>query len=135
MRIECTYIACDDTEFETEAECLAYERGIEDRLKAAVFYDDEKKIVDVENDGTGNAYYIRIVNANDAPSLLRWLYNYVGFDYPKDDDYTDGDLLVYDCDHDEWVNLTAQKKFIEKVEAMFKKEGEQNARTTSDKAN
>jgi len=134
MRVECTYIAIDETEFDTEAECLAYEQGLKDRLKAAVFYDDERKVVDAEKDGTGDAYYIRIVDAKEAPFLFEWLSHYVGFDYPADDDYKDGDLFVYDCDHDEWVNLTAQKKFIEGVEALFKKEGESDATGASPSA-
>ena len=127
MRVECTYIAFDETEFDTEAECLAYEKGVKDRMKAAIFYDDEKNIVDVEKDGTGDAYYIRIVDAEQTPFLFDWLYNYVGFDYPHDEYYENGDLFNYDRNHDEWVNLTAQKKFIEKVESMFKKEGEINS--------
>lgn len=124
MRVECTYIAFDETEFSDKEECLAYEKAVREQRKAAVFYDDERKVVDVEKDGTGDVYYIRIVDAKQAPFLFEWLCNYVGFDYPKDEDYEDGDLFVYDCDHDEWFNLTAQKKFIEKVEQMFKKEGD-----------
>lgn len=123
MRVECAYIAMDETEFDTEAECLAYEHGLKDRLKAAVFYDDERNVVDAMKDGTGDAYYIRIVDAKEAPFLFEWLCHYVGFDYPKGEDYEDGDLLVYDCDHDEWVNLTAQKKFIESIEKLFKEKG------------
>lgn len=128
MRIERTYIAFDETEFSDKEECLTYEKYIRENMKAAIFYDDEREVVDVEKEGTGNAYYIRIVNAKKAPALFRWLNDQFGMEHPKDDDYEDGDLYVYDCDHDEWVNLTAQKKFIEKVESFFnKKEGEEDS--------
>ena len=126
MRSETTYYAFDDTEFYSEEECLAYEKSVSEKRTAAEFYDDEMNLVDVQKDGTGDAYYIRIINAEKAPGLFRWLNDQFGMEHPEDGDYEDGDLYVYDCDHDEWVNLTAQKKFIEKVEQMFKKEGEKN---------
>lgn len=126
MRSETTYYAFDDTEFDTAGECLAYEKSMSEQMTAAEFYDDEMNIVDAQKDGTGDAYYIRIINAKKAPALFRWLNDQFGMEHPEDGDYEDGDLYVYDCDHDEWVNLTAQKKFIEKVEQMFKKEGEKN---------
>lgn len=126
MRSETTYYAFDDTEFDTAEECLAYEKSVSEQMTAAEFYDDEMNIVDAQKDGTGDAYYIRIINAKKAPALFRWLNDQFGMEHPEDGDYEDGDLYVYDCDHDEWVNLTAQKKFIEKVEQMFKKEGEKN---------
>lgn len=126
MRSETTYYAFDDTEFYSAEECLAYEKSVSEQMTAAKFYDDEMNLVDAQKDGTGDAYYIRIVNAEKAPALFRWLNDQFGMEHPEDGDYEDGDLYVYDCDHDEWVNLTAQKKFIEKVEQMFKKEGEKN---------
>lgn len=126
MRSETTYYAFDDTEFYSEEECLAYEKSVSEQMTAAEFYDGEMNLVDVQKDGTGDAYYIRIINAKKAPALFRWLNDQFGMEHPEDGDYEDGDLYVYDCDHDEWVNLTAQKKFIEKVEQMFKKEGEKN---------
>ena len=86
MRTETIYYAFDDSEFDNEEECLAYEKEIKDRMNAAVFYDDEKAIVDVEKDGTGNVYYIRIVDAKRALFLFAWLCDYCGFDYPNDDD-------------------------------------------------
>ena len=126
MRSETTYYAFDDTEFYSAEECLAYEKSVSEQMTAAEFYDDEMNLVDVQKDGTGNVYYICIINAEKAPGLFRWLNDQFGMEHPEDGDYEDGDLYVYDCDHDEWVNLTAQKKFIEKVEAMFKKAGEKN---------
>ena len=120
MRTETIYYAFDDSEFDNEEECLAYEKEIKDRMNAAVFYDDEKAIVDVEKYGTGSVYYIRIVDAKRAPFLFAWLCDYCGFDYPNDDDYKDGDLFVYDCDHDEWVNLNEQLRWTQSVIDSFK---------------
>ncbi len=124
MTVEYTYIAFDGTEFFDKDECLAYEKSVHESMNSAIFYDDERNIVDAKKDGTGDVYYIRIVNAKQASELFHWLNDQFGMEHPEDDDYEDGDLFVYDCDHDEWVNLTAQKKFIEKVEQMFKKEGD-----------
>lgn len=123
MRVEKTYFAFDETKFENEEECLAYERKVNSIMGSAMFYDDERKPVDAAKDGTGSVYYIRIVDAKRAPSLFRWR----GFDYPNGDDCKDGDLFVYDCDHDEWVNLNEQLRWTQSVIDSFKKEGEQNA--------
>lgn len=125
MRSETTYYAFDDTEFYSAGECLAYEKSVSEQMTAAEFYDDEMNLVDVQKDGTGDAYYIRIINAEKAPGLFSWLYDQYGFDYPQGK-FEDGDVFSYDDRHDEWINLINQKKLIEKVEAMFKKEGEKN---------
>lgn len=126
MRSETTYYAFDDTEFFSEEECLAYEKYVSEHMTAAEFYDDEMNLVDVQKDGTGNVYYIRIISAEKAPGLFSWLNDQYGFDYPQGE-FEDGDVFSYDVrDYDSWINLINQKKFIEKVEAMFRKEGENN---------
>jgi hypothetical protein len=126
MRSETTYYAFDDTEFCSEEECLAYEKYVSEHMTAAEFYDDEMNLVDVQKDGTGNVYYIRIINAEKAPGLFSWLNDQYGFEYPQGE-FEDGDVFSYDVrDYDSWINLINQKKFIEKVEAMFEKEGEKN---------
>ena len=95
-------------------------------IQAAEFYDDEMNIVDVQKDGTGNAYYIRIINAEKAPGLFSWLNDQYGFEYPQGE-FEDGDVFSYYTRCDEWINLINQKKLIEQVEAAFRaKEGEKN---------
>lgn len=126
MRSETTYYAFDDTEFYSAEECLAYEKSVSEQMTAAEFYDDEMNLVDVQKDGTGNVYYIRIINAQKAPGLFSWLYDQYGFDYPQGE-FEDGDVFSYDPRCDEWINLINQKKLIEQVEAAFRaKEGENN---------
>ena len=128
MRVEKTFYAFDDKEFYSEEECLAYEQEMKESMKAAVFYDDERNTVDVEKDGTGNAYFIRIVNAEQAPSLFDWLCYQFGFEFPEDNDYEDGDLFVYGCDRGDWVNLNEQLRWVQGMLAMFEtKEGESDA--------
>ena len=126
MRSETTYYAFDDTEFYSEEECLAYEKSVSEQMTAAEFYDDEMNLVDVQKDGTGNVYYIRIINAEKAPGLFSWLNDQYGFDYPQGE-FEDGDVFSYYARNDEWINLINQKKLIEQVEAAFRaKEGENN---------
>ena len=126
MRSETTYYAFDDTEFYSAEECLAYEKSVSEQMTAAEFYDDEMNLVDVQKDGTGNVYYIRIINAEKAPGLFSWLYDQYGFDYPRGE-FEDGDVFSYYARNDEWINLINQKKLIEQVEAAFRaKEGENN---------
>lgn len=126
MRSETTYYAFDDTEFYSAEECLAYEKSVSEQMTAAEFYDDEMNLVDVQKDGTGDAYYIRIINAEKAPGLFSWLNDQYGFEYPQGE-FEDGDVFSYDTRCDEWINLINQKKLIEQVEAAFRtKEGENN---------
>lgn len=126
MRSETTYYAFDDTEFFSEEECLAYEKYVSEHMTAAEFYDDEMNLVDAQKDGTGDAYYIRIINAEKAPGLFSWLNDQYGFEYPQGE-FEDGDVFSYDTRCDEWINLINQKKLIEQVEAAFRaKEGENN---------
>lgn len=126
MRSETTYYAFDDTEFYSAEECIAYEKSVSEQMTAAEFYDDEMNLVDVQKDGTGDAYYIRIINAEKAPGLFSWLNDQYGFEYPQGE-FEDGDVFSYDTRCDEWINLINQKKLIEQVEAAFRaKEGENN---------
>ena len=126
MRSETTYYAFDDTEFYSAEECLAYEKSVSEQMTAAEFYDDEMNLVDVQKDGTGDAYYIRIINAEKAPGLFSWLNDQYGFEYPQGE-FEDGDVFSYYTRCDEWINLINQKKLIEQVEAAFRaKEGENN---------
>ena len=126
MRSETTYYAFDDTEFYSAEECIAYEKSVSEQMTAAEFYDDEMNLVDVQKDGTGDAYYIRIINAEKAHGLFSWLNDQYGFEYPQGA-FEDGDVFSYDTRCDEWINLINQKKLIEKVEAAFRaKEGEKN---------
>ena len=126
MRSETTYYAFDDTEFYSAEECIAYEKSVSEQMTAAEFYDDEMNLVDVQKYGTGDAYYIRIINAEKAPGLFSWLNDQYGFEYPQGE-FEDGDVFSYDTRCDEWINLINQKKLIEQVEAAFRaKEGEKN---------
>ena len=127
MRIEKTYYAFDETEFDDEESCLAYERETRANLGAAKFFDDDRKPVDVAKDGTGDVYFIRIKDKEKAPELFSWLCKYYGFEYPTDE-YENEDLFVYDCDHDEWVNLNEQLRWTQKMLAEFNsKEGENDS--------
>lgn len=127
MRVEKTYYAFDDEEFYDEESCLAYEREILGKFGSAQFFDDERKPVDVAKDGTGDVYFILIEDKENAPALFSWLNGYCGFEYPTDE-YENEDLFVYDCDHDEWVNLNEQLRWAQKMLAEFNsKEGENDS--------
>lgn len=127
MRVEKTYYAFDDEEFYDEESCLAYEQGILGKFGSAQFFDDECKPVDVAKNGAGDVYFIRIKDKENAPALFSWLNGYCGFEYPTDE-YENEDLFVYDCNHDEWVNLNDQLRWAQKMLAEFdSKEGENDS--------
>lgn len=122
MRVEKTYYAFDETEFNDEESCLAYEQEVRAKLGAAKFFDDERKPVDAVKEGTGSVYFVRIEDKDKAPEFFSWLCQYCGFDYPVGD-YENGDIFVYDCDHEDWVNLNEQLRWTQKMIAEFNKGG------------
>lgn len=87
MRVEITYFSDDDEEFDTEEECLEYERGLKENFNSLIFFDEKMKLIEkpdltnVESD----AYYFYISDdAEKAKAAIDWI------------DYQTENLKVYD---------------------------------------
>ena len=104
MTIKNTYIACDGEEFETEEECLQYERGILGH-KGILFFDSERNVI--ENDDPVLKYelslYIYIVDKDQAKVYFEWLNNYAGYNYG--DDFETGHVYMYNTRTCEYEDL------------------------------
>lgn len=112
MRIEITYYAIDDTEFDDKAECEAYEKSLESRFDSVQFFDDEcKPIPNTFDRIESDSFYIRILKADVAQALFGWLHFQCSFEEPCCS-YNDGDILHWDMVMDGWENLTQKRDEI-----------------------
>lgn len=111
MRIETKYFADDDTEFETEEECRAYEQFQKDCMGAVAIFDDEMNYLDSPTleQMESYAFYIYIRDGGKATSLFSWLGEQISFDddgikYPL----VAGDLYAFNADNGKWNNMDEQ---------------------------
>ena len=108
MRTEITYYADDGTEFDTEDECLAYEKEGEEALGSVLCFDEEMKPLTMTGE-YHDPYYIFIVDADRSRTLFERIADQRGICLPtKASEYSNGDVLMYDEDgswDDSWLNL------------------------------
>lgn len=117
MRVETTYFAFDETEFDNEADCLAYEEKLNGLWGGVVFLDEEfrrpKPGADPVEFIQYNAIYVKVLDAMKAVELFQWLYGYEGLTMPPADMIYAGGVYKYDSDapHD-WVDLTERLREV-----------------------
>ena len=116
MRKEITYYAFDDTEFDTEEECLEYERNVKLRYEAVLLLDEHLRPIDLSSkrglddlgDAINESYYIKILDAETAEKLFYWIR--ISVDMNMDgfpDKFADGMWLAYDDDNGVWFDPVA----------------------------
>lgn len=123
MRVEITYYAIDDTEFDTKEDCEAYEKALEDGFKSIVFFDEDMNPItsfDPERIST-YAFYMGIRDADNAYDFIRWLYGYAGMNMDGiPENLTVGDVYAWDNDEGEWRNpmqkLRELQATVDKIE-------------------
>ena len=116
MRTETKYFAFDETEFDTEAECLAYEKKLEGLWDGVVLLDEEFRtpngIPSLEF-AEGFAIYVKVLDAEKAGQLINWIYEYSGISMPPVDMIYNGGVYKYDEDAPEdWVDLTERLREV-----------------------
>jgi len=111
MRIETKYFADDDTEFETEEECCAYEQFQKDCMGAVAIFDDDMNYMDSPTleEIESYAFYIFIRSGAKAESLFSWLKEQISFDddgikYPL----VAGELYAFSADNGKWYDMDEQ---------------------------
>lgn len=106
MRIEITYYANGDSEFDTEEECLAYETMQRDAQKSIVFFDTPHyERCETPEKIASYGIYAYIIDAESAKQYFLWLYQTYGTTVTHCD-YKNGDVLYWDGECDEWFNFT-----------------------------
>lgn len=128
MRIETTYFAWDESEFDTEEECLAYEKGLEDMWSGVVLIDEEYR---TQADAKMPAYdflesfaiYIKVLDVEKAKEMINWVTEYSGVSVPPVDMIYNGGLFKFDENvRDEWVDLYERLREVTfEVESVEKK--------------
>lgn len=114
MEIKTTYIAFDDTEFDTEEECLEYESNANPEGAVRFFNAQGEELFDKEPCELFEAsYYIYIVDEEKATAFLDWLMYYSGYTIPGE--IKTGCIYVYDEDEGDYYDLT------ERVDDLTKK--------------
>ena len=112
MRKEVHYFADDDTEFDTEEECLEYERTFKDQIAAVRFFDDDyDELSDLERIESYGVY-MYIVDRDKAELLFNRLGEYISFDQP-DFGVSNGDVLMWQDDG--WVSIRNRIEELQNV--------------------
>ena len=123
MRAETTYYACDDTEFSTEEECLAYEAKIMGNFNSAIFLTRNFEVIPTDHleDIQPKSYYI-LIRSEEAKDLFEFIEDIYGFQSPEVT-FREGDILKYDEDECEWFNLSERiyslNEDLKAAEAVF----------------
>lgn len=121
VRKQITYIADDGEEFYSEADCYAYEHRFDDANEAVIFLDDEFNIIPFRLDEVYEKFmYFVIRNEEKAVELFRAIHDWERcFEMPGE--YHDGDLIAWDADNYEYVDLRAQRDELNrKIDAIVK---------------
>ena len=119
MRVETTYYAFDEKEFDSKENCLAYEAMVQDKLKSVVFLDDDFDRMDGEDPAyvAESAVYVKILNGEKASELVEWLEEYTGVCFDGIEDIETGDIFVFDMTHGAWYNLTDRISELKEMES------------------
>lgn len=106
MRIEITYFADDDTEFDTEEECRAYEARQTEDFKSVLFFDEDlNQLTECNEDTFACAIYMKILDGEKADRLMKWQWGYFGVcmdGLPSE--LHDGDIYAWDDITELWYN-------------------------------
>ena len=119
MRVETTYYAFDEKEFDSKEKCLAYEAMVLDKLKSVVFLDDDFDSMTNEDPAyvAESAVYVKIIDGEKAAELIEWLEGYTGVCFDGIEDIETGDIFVFDMTNGAWYNLTDRISELKEMES------------------
>ena len=104
MRTEIHYFADDETEFDTEEECRAYEEEFKDLLSSVQFFDENFIQIRTVEDIEMNVVFMYIKDFLKAYDLFNRLCSWISFEVPYNVPYYNGDILWMN-DTGEWINV------------------------------
>lgn len=108
MRTRTIYISNDGEEFETEEECLEYERNRDASNAILMFASNRFPITDVDSiTAFEEAQYLYILDAERAKEFFKAIKDDYSYAIPKLDEVTNFSLYAYEGDHSDqsYVNL------------------------------
>ena len=107
MRVEKTYYAFDETEFDDEGSCIAYENRVLALWDSVDTFDSEFNLGEKGSEtALEDAYYIVVKDEENAKSFIQWVNSVYGFNFPDEDIVEGNGIIYFDEDRSAWVNLT-----------------------------
>ena len=105
MKKVVTWIAEDETEFETEQECWEYEHRYDGIKDSAIFLDDEFNVIEWDLEKVYDRFiYIYIRDAEKSLGLFNALHDWE-WCFVKPEDVHNGDILKWDSDDELYIDL------------------------------
>lgn len=120
MRTVITYIADDETEFDNEEECIAYENGLKTDIDSVIFFDERYRIMHKPSpeEIEGNAFYMKVLDAAGAERLFDYISTWVSFEFlagkPIKDHYY---RWLEGPQADGWIDFTREIEILQKTMA------------------
>lgn len=116
MRTETTYYAFDETEFDNEQDCLAYEESLNRSMASVIFFNENRKriVQPTCEDIECYAMYMKIVDADKAEEIFDWLPAYISFEKPKGK-LKNGTLYSYNCDNGGWDDMQKIEENLRRI--------------------
>ena len=99
MTIRNIYVAADGEEFETEEECLEYEKT-RDASDAILMFNSNNQIIEDIDSVTAfeKSMYLYILNAEKAKKFFAWINESYGYAVPDPDGVNGNELYAFDED-------------------------------------
>lgn len=99
MTIKNIYISDDGEEFETEEECVEYEKA-RDVKGAILMFDSDRQILDDADSVKAfeNAMYLYIINVERAKKFFDYVSESYGYDVPDPDEVIEHGLYAFNDD-------------------------------------
>lgn len=106
MRIEVHYFADDDTEFDTEQECIEYESVVSELFDSVSWFNENHTLLEQADyyDIEDMAMFMFVHDAAKAKVLFSKLSEMISFEPPKEEPQ-DGSVFAYDTDMGEWIDM------------------------------
>lgn len=122
MRTETTYFAFDETEFDTEEECLAYEAECYQNMSAVAAYDENLTFIErpTAEQWESDVIILKILDAEKAEQFLKWIQDWCSMNTDGlCGELREGDVWAWDDDEGEWFKPLEKyaelKAFAERI--------------------
>lgn len=115
MTIEYTYIADDGEEFDSEEECLAYEKAAKERFNSVIFFNENKEIIEnpTLDEIESEAFFFYPTDEKKMHAVIDWLNYQLGMGWNEMmDPIVANHFYGYSTKLEGWFDLT---KFNEEL--------------------